>query len=147
MHDDSRFGVIEHVISDNFGSALTWEQRSGGLLGKYFYVRYEGKEIGVFMGYMLDGFSKIKGCTVFFFAHPALCLSNSEDGSLEKLFHKIMIRANMRLNRYPYRLVKHTFPAIVRSLYFDNEYQTDSTRRFFEESFVIMRRSTPVYFK
>ncbi len=147
MYEDAALDTIERIITNNFKDVLIWEQRSGGLRGKYFYVKYEKKEIGVFVGYIMDDSYNIEGCTTFFFVHPALSMSTAEVSRIERLFHKIMIRANISLRSHPYRFIKSGLPALVRSIYFDSNCTIDISTNFFEESLAIMKQYQALYLK
>lgn len=147
MKEDSALENIQLIITKNFKDALVWDQRSGGLKGKYFYVKYTEKEIGVFIGYTTDKSGNIKGCTTFFFVHPINSMVPAEVKNIEKLFHKIMIRANMSLNKYPYRLVRSGLPALVRNMYFDGGNKTDAAINFFEEALAIVKQCEALYLK
>ena len=145
MHVDT-FEQLERIINNNFKDALTWDQKTEGLRGKYFYVKYEEKEIGIFVGYITDESHEIRACTTFLFVHPLLCMS-SQVTSIEKLFHKIMIRANIKLKRYPYRIVTSGLPALIRTMYLDKGYEMNIANSFFDESLAIMKQCEALYLK
>jgi hypothetical protein len=142
--EDPLLESLQRVINKNFKDALIWDQTSEGLNGKYFYVKYDGKEIGVFMGYITES-GKVKGCTVFFFVHPVFSMSPSDVKKIEKLFHRIMVRANLNLRNYPYKLMRSGLPALVRSMYFTNAKMGNES--FFEESITVVKQCEASYLK
>ncbi len=129
--------VIEQVIKSEFGNTLIWDERSNDLTGKYFYIDYEGKQIGIFLGYTN---SSTPYYTTFLFLHPVLCISPSEARNAERLFHKFMIKANLKLKSSKYRLIRGSFPALVRNMNVG-----DNIEEFFRESLAALKNTKPVY--
>ena len=119
-------------------------QKEADVLGKYVYLKYSGKELGVFMGYYGDQTGSIKSCITFFFAHPT---SMAEDlGEIRRLFHKLLIRMNLRLKTHPYKSVGAKSPAILRTLRFGQEgFDLEVSRQFFQESIDIIKTYEPLY--
>lgn len=141
---EALLGDLGKFLGESFKDAIVWEQRDAGLLGKYVYLKYSGKELGVFMGYYGDNAHSVRSCITFFFAHPA---SLTEDlGEVRRLFHKLLIRMNLRLKTHRYKIVGGKSPAIMRTLNFGNEtFDPEVSRRFFVESIDIIKTCEPVY--
>ena len=131
-------------LGESFKDAIVWEQRDADVLGKYVYLKYSGKELGVFMGYYGDQTGSIKSCITFFFAHPT---SMAEDlGEIRRLFHKLLIRMNVRLKTHPYKSVGAKSPAILRTLRFGQKgFDLEVSRKFFQESIDIIKTYEPLY--
>ena len=134
---------LEKFLSTSFGDAIVWEQRDADLVGKYIYLKYEGAELGVFVGYYGDNASS-KTCVTFFFAHPASTGEVRKD--TWRILHRILIRLNLRLKSNAYRLVAGKSPAIIRTKNFaDSTFSKASAEQFFNESVEIIRKCEPVY--
>ena len=142
---------FERIISDNFRDVLIWDQHSELLNGKYFYAKYEKKEIGVFLGYLTEGDCQIQGCTFFLFLHPLLSMSHEYVTEMEKLFYRLKVRTRIRFKSHPYRILKGGFPALVRNMYFDKDCDISSkiayAMKFFEESLLILKECEMSYVK
>ena len=134
---------LESLLGNSFDNAIVWEQRDPDLVGKYVYLKYESSEIGVFMGYLISGRDSIKGCISFFFAHPS---SGSEMSEVRRLFHRLLIRLNLKLKSTRYKLVAGKSPALIRTIYFkDNSFSAEKSSNFFQESIQVIRTCEPVY--
>ncbi|MCI0565255.1 MAG: hypothetical protein MN733_42865 [Nitrososphaera sp.] len=132
------------LLGNSFKNPIVWEQRDKNLIGKYVYIKYEGKELGVFMGYLVNGSNTIRACITFFFTHPASGVE--EAGNTRRLFHKLLIRFNLRLKAVPYKLVTGKSPAIIRTMYFDqNGFSTIKSEHFFGESIKAIKSCEPLY--
>ena len=141
---EALIGDLGKFLSASFKDAIVWEQRDAGLLGKYLYLKYSGKELGVFMGYYGDHAQSVKSCITFFFAHPG---SMTEDlGEVRRLFHKLLIRMNLRLKARPYKSVGGKSPAIMRTLNFGKEsFDPELSQQFFRESIEVIKTCELVY--
>ena len=140
---DGPLRSLESLLGSSFDNAIVWEQMDPDLVGKYVYLKYESKEIGVFMGYLISGQDSIKGCISFFFAHPR---SGSDMSEVRRLFHKLLIRLNLRLKSGRYKLVAGKSPALIRTIYFkDNSFSAEKSSGFFQESIQVIRSCEPVY--
>ena len=141
---DALLEDLGKFLGESFKDAIVWEQRDADVLGKYVYLKYSGKELGVFLGYYGDQAGSIKSCITFFFAHPT---SMAEDlGEVRRLFHKLLIRMNLRLKTRPYKSVGGKSPAIMRTLHFGQEaFNVEVSRRFFQESIDIIKTYEPLY--
>jgi hypothetical protein len=133
---DSILGELERLIRDVAEDTIIWTQNGGELMGKYFYVPYDKRQIGVFIGFFVDGSGKIRTCITFFFAHPTVDLSETETSETNLLFHRILIKANLELKRNPYKIVKgRGFPAVFRTLHVGEEnHNIQDLSSFFKES-------------
>jgi hypothetical protein len=141
---EALLGDLGKFLAHSFKDAIIWEQRDAGLLGKYVYLKYKGKEIGVFLGYFADQSATIKSCMTFFFAHPT---SNPEERSeVSVLFHKLLIRLNLRVKGSPFKLLTGRSPALMRTMHFaDGNFSPDAPNRFFAESLDVIKTCEPVY--
>lgn len=137
-------GDLGKFLGASFKDAIVWEQRDSGLLGKYVYLKYAGKELGVFLGYYGNQPSSIRTCVTFFFAHPK---SLSEDGSeVRRLFHKLLIRLNLRLKAHRYEIVGGRSPAIIRTMHFgEKAFSSEISNQFFRESIDVIKTCEPLY--
>jgi hypothetical protein len=131
-------------LGQSFKDAIVWEQRDAGLLGKYVYLKYEGKELGVFMGYHGDDSGSVKTCITFFFAHPTSL--TEEKSQLMRLFHKLLIRLNLKLKGCYYKIISGRSPALMRTMHFgEKAFNPDISNQFFRESIEVIKACEPVY--
>lgn len=131
------------VLTSSFRNAIVWEQKDPDLLGSYVYIKYEGKEIGVFIGYLIDAEGPVRACITFFFAHPS---SKDASGDIIRLFYRLLIRFNLRLRTSRYKIVSGRSPAMIRIKYFnDVGFSADLSKRFFKESIQTISSSEPIY--
>jgi hypothetical protein len=135
---------IGTLLSRSFGDAIVWEQRDSDLVGKYVYVKYAGKELGIFLGCQLNESGSIKGGITFFFAHPASAREEAKE--LVRLFHRLLIRLNLKLQSNPYTFIPGKSPAIMRLKSIRGMEKGDETcRTFFEESVHAIKHCEPIY--
>jgi hypothetical protein len=145
---ESSLKELEAFLKNWFKDAIIWDQNGTSLVGKYLYLRFEQAKIGLFIGYLLDQESKIKACVAFIFPHPSLSLSSDESGMTRRLFYRILIRSNLKLNGNPYRMVNgRKSPTIIRTLFFNdkNNDGINSSLQFFTESMSAIKQYQPVY--
>ncbi len=139
---------LDLLMSKSFKDPIVWEQKGTELPGRYVYIKYEQKEIGLFMGYHIGKSGHIRACVVFIFPHSTLGELYSDNKTTNlRLFHKILIRSNLKLKGKPYRLINGKSPALIRTLFFDenNCYSPDKTLIFFSESINAIRGCQALY--
>ncbi|MGI0023755.1 MAG: hypothetical protein ACREA4_01260 [Nitrososphaera sp.] len=135
---------LQTLLSTSFKDAIVWEQRDADLIGKYVYIKYDGREVGIFMGYQMDQPGSVKGAITFFFAHSASTPEEAKD--VRHLFHKLLIRLNLRLRASPYKIVSGRTPAILRMTYLGKkDFSTEMSRMFFKESIDAIKSCEPLY--
>jgi len=135
---------LESLLSNSFKDAIVWEQRDADLLGKYVYIKYYGREVGIFMGYQIGQSGSVKGGITFFFAHPTSAAEQAQD--MRRLFHRLLIRLNLRLRANPYKIVTGRSPAIIRTTYLsEKDVSSGVSQRFFRESVETLTSSEPLY--
>ena len=141
---DALLNDLGNFLGTSFKDAIVWEQRDAGLLGKYVYLKYEGKEVGVFMGYHGDQSGSVRSCITFFFTHPTSVVE--EKGEIVRLFHRLLIRLNLRLKECHYKIVNGRSPAIMRTMHFgEKSFSPELSNRFFKESIEFIKTCEPVY--
>jgi hypothetical protein len=141
---DALLAELGNFLGSSFKDAIVWEQRDAGLLGKYVYLKYEGKEVGVFMGYHGDHSGSVKSCITFFFTQPTSMAD--EKSETIRLFHKLLIRLNLRLKERHYKIVSGRSPAIMRTMHFGEEsFNPELSNQFFRESIEVIKTCEPVY--
>ena len=135
---------LERLLRDSFENAIVWEQRDADLIGRYVYIKYEGKQVGIFMGYQIGKSDSVRGAITFFFTHPSSAQGEAKDHG--RLFHKLMIRLNLRLRSNPYKLAAGKSPAIIRMKYFaEQDLSAEAYLEFFRESLAAIRSGEPLY--
>lgn len=141
---DALLNDLGKFLGASFKDAIVWEQRDAGLLGKYVYLRYAGKELGVFLGYYGGQSGSVRTCVTFFFAHPKNLI---EEGSeIRLLFHKLLIRLNLKVKEHRYKIVGGRSPALIRTMNFgEKAFSPDLSNQFFKESIEIIKTCEPVY--
>ena len=150
-HDTSRMFTpdlllndLQTLLSRAFKDAIVWEQRDSDLVGKYVYIKYFGREMGIFMGYHMGQSGSVKGAITFFFTHPAS--SPEETKEVNHLFHKLLIRLNLRMRENRYRIAGGRAPAIIRMVYFGKKgFSAEKSMIFFSESIDAIKRDEPLY--
>ena len=136
---------LERLLADSFKDAIVWEQSDSDIVGRYLYIKYEGKEVGIFMGYQIDKSGSVRGAITFFFTHPSSS-AREETKDLARLFHKLLIRLNLRLQADPYKRASGKSPAIIRMKYFaDQAESVEKLQMFFKESINAIKSCEPVY--
>gem|GEM_PF-2864301 len=132
------------LLRDSFKNAIVWEQRDADIIGNYVYIKFEGRELGIFMGYVLGQAGAIRACITFLFAHPS---SGAEEAANKaRLFHKLLIKFNLRIPANRYKIVNGKSPAIIRVKYFpQGNFGTDMSEAFFKESINVMKECEPLY--
>lgn len=127
---------IQHLLNKSFPEAIVWNQKSHDFIGKYLYIKYEDIEIGVFLGCTVNASDKIKSCLSLYFTNPVAVLTPAGIGAITRLLHRLMIRANLKLKSYPFKIINGKYPAILRMIHFEDEsnYSIDKSRVFFSES-------------
>lgn len=144
VNTDTLLSELGNFLGQSFKDAVMWEQRDAGLLGKYVYLKYEGKEVGVFMGYYGDHSGSVKSCITFFFTHPTSLAE--EKSETVRLFHKLLIRLNLRMKGCHYRIVNGRSPAIMRTMHFGEQpFSHEISKQFFMESIEVIKTCEPVY--
>ncbi len=135
---------LQALFSRAFTDAIVWEQRDSDLVGKYVYIRYCGREIGIFMGYHMGQSGSVKGAITFLFAHPAS--SPEETKEVNHLFHKLLIRLNLRMRENRYRIAGGRAPAIIRMVHFGEKgFSIEKSTIFFSESIDAIKRAEPLF--
>ncbi|HEY7734701.1 MAG TPA: hypothetical protein VIB07_07915 [Nitrososphaera sp.] len=135
---------LNALLHDSFKNAIVWEQRDADIIGNYVYIKFEGRELGMFMGYVIGQSGAIRGCITFLFAHPN---SGAEEKSHKaRLFHRLLIKFNLRMSANRYKIVSGKSPAIIRMKYFPNDnFGADMSEAFFKESINVMKACEPLY--
>ncbi|HEV8387372.1 MAG TPA: hypothetical protein VGQ03_07100 [Nitrososphaera sp.] len=135
---------LERLLRESFKDVIVWDQRDADLIGRYVYVKYEGKQVGIFMGYQIGNSGSVRGAITFFFTHPSSDREESKD--LGRLFHKLLIRLNLRLHSNPYKRASGKSPAIIRMKYFaEQDVSPEAYRQFFRESVDAIKSCEPLY--
>ena len=141
---DTLLMELERLLRDSFKDAIVWEQRDADLIGRYVYVKFEGKQVGIFMGYQMGNSGSVRGAITFFFAHPLSVREEAKE--VGRLFHKLLIRLNLRLRANPYKLAAGKSPAIIRMKYFaEQNLSSESYQAFFRESVNAIKSCEPLY--
>lgn len=141
---DSMLIELERLLRDSFKDVIVWDQRDADLIGRYVYVKYEGKQVGVFMGYQMGNSGSVRGVITFFFSHPSSVQEETRD--LGRLFHKLLIRLNLRLHSNPYKRASGKSPAIIRMKYFaEQDVSPEAYQQFFRESVDAIKSCEPIY--
>lgn len=134
---------LEKFLADSFEDAIVWDQKDADLSGKYVYIKYEGADLGVFMGYYGET-TVATTCVTFFFAHPSASTEARKD--IWRIFHRVLIRLNLRMKDNPYRFVAGKSPAIMRTRRFGNgTFSREKAELFFAESVKVIKKCEPVY--
>lgn len=135
---------LERLFRESFKDAIVWDQRDADLVGRYVYVKYEGKQVGIFMGYQMGNSGLVRGAITFFFTHPSTDREESKD--LGRLFHKLLIKLNLRLHSNPYKRASGKSPAIIRMKYFaEQDVSPNAYQQFFRESVDAIKSCEPLY--
>jgi hypothetical protein len=135
---------LEALLSDSFRDAVVWEQKDADLIGRYLYVKYDGREVGIFVGYQIGRSGSVRAAITFFFTHRASALEDPKD--IARVFHKLLIRLNLRLRANPYKRVSGKSPAIIRMKYFgEKDFSAQESGIFFKESINAMKNCEPLY--
>ncbi len=135
---------LEVLLSDSFKNAIVWEQRDADIIGRYVYIKYEGRELGIFMGYQMGASGSVRGGITFFFTHPTSAIEEAKE--LGRLFHKLLIRLNLRLSANHYKIVSGKSLAIIRMKYFaEQDFSAELSRMFFKESIAAIKNCEPLY--
>lgn len=135
---------LNALLRDSFKNAIVWEQRDADIIGNYVYIKFEGRELGMFMGYVIGQSSDIRGCITFLFAHPTSGTAVTE--YKVRLFHKLLIKFNLRLGANRYKYVNGKSPAIIRMKYFaQDNFAAATSEAFFKESINVMKSCEPLY--
>lgn len=145
INADELLSNLSQLFGDSFKDAIVWEQRDQELLGKYVYLKYAGKDLGMFMGYYLTQSNSVRACITFFFAHPSSPIEDQAD--VTRMFHKLLIRLNLRLKHFPYKRVDGKSSAVMRTMYFKkDDFTAEASNQFFKESIdVIIKNCEPLY--
>ncbi len=120
--------IITEIIRREFNDTLIWDQGSEDVVGKYFYINYEQKPLGVLLGYTK---SPIKSYITLLFIHPLLYNSSNKD--IELILLKLLAKINLQLKNNKYKMIKGNFPALIRTTHEDNPIE------FFRESLNVLR--------
>lgn len=135
---------LERILQESFKNAIVWDQRDADLIGRYVYIKYEGKQVGLFLGFQMGKSDSVRGAITFFFTHPSS--SREETKDVVRLFHKLLIRLNLRLRANPYKLADGKSPAIIRMKYFaEQDVSPDAYHEFFKESMDAIKSCEPLY--
>jgi hypothetical protein len=135
---------LNSLLHDSFKNAIVWEQRDADIIGNYVYIKFEGRELGMFMGYVVGQSNAVRACITFLFAHPN---SGTEEAAYKaRLFHKLLIKFNLRLGANRFKIVNGRSPAIMRVKYFPQDrFGIGMSEVFFKESINIMKECEPLY--
>ena len=135
---------LERLLQQSFKNVIVWDQRDVDLIGKYVYIKYEGKQVGLFLGYQMAKSNSVRGAITFFFTHPSSSPEVSKD--VIRLFHKLLIRLNLRLRANQYKLVAGKSPALMRMKYFaEQDVDSAAYQEFFRESMEAISSCEPLY--
>ena len=141
---DTLLVELEGLLQQSFKDVIVWDQKDADLIGKYVYIKYEGKEVGLFLGYQMASDDSVRGAITFFFSHPSSSREASKD--VARLFHKLLIRLNLRLRSNQYKLVAGRSPALIRMKYFaERDMSSTGYQVFFKESMEAIKKCEPLY--
>ena len=141
---DTLLVELEGLLQQSFKDVIVWDQKDADLIGKYVYIKYEGKQVGLFLGYQMSRSDSVRGAITFFFSHPSSSQEASKD--VVRLFHKLLIRLNLRLRSNQYKLVTGKSPALMRMKYFaKRDVSSAAYQEFFNESMEAIKRCEPLY--
>jgi hypothetical protein len=142
---DRSLKYIESLMKNSFKDAIVWDQKGTGLIGKYLYLNSDSEEVGLFMGYVLGQEGRAIACVSFIFPHPTSGLADKQVN--ERLFYKLLIRSNLKLENNLYRIVKgRKLPALVRTLSLDGKGIDEiEHQRFFNQAIEVITHSQIPY--
>ncbi len=137
MNITSMLTQIEALIKNYFGEALIWDEKSGGLRGKYFYTNFKGTQTGIFLGFLMNSdLVNPKKCVVFVFGDPKCRLTRDLARETEKLLIQLkegIVRKGV--HKINFTLVKQDLPSLVSTI--DIGKDDNEAIKFFEESLLL----------
>jgi hypothetical protein len=127
--------MITEMIREEFDNTIIWDQKTEDLVGKYFYINYKEKPLGILLGYKNY---PIKSYITLLFIHPMLY--NNPKHDIEMILLKLLAKINLQIKNNKYRMIKGNFPALIRTTSEDNPIE------FFRESLNAIKYIKPIIY-
>ncbi len=127
--------IITEMIKEEFDNTIIWDQSTEDLAGKYFYINYKEKPLGILLGYKNY---PAKSYITLLFIHPMLYNNSKHD--IEMILLKLLAKINLQIKNNKYRMIKGNFPALIRTTSEDNPIE------FFKESLNAIKYIKPIIY-